>query len=523
MNNKILALKYRPRIFDQVIGQDFCVQSLRNSINLNKLHNAYLFSGTRGVGKTTIARIFAKSLLCKDGISETPCEKCDSCLSIDNNNNLDLIEIDAASRTKVEDTRTLMENVQYAPTSSRFKIYLIDEVHMLSTKSFNALLKTIEEPPEHVKFLLATTDPDKLPETVISRCLHFKLESISQEILSKHIEHTLSSESISYESNVPAIIAESARGSARDSMSILEQCISYGNGNLTEEDTSNLLGIVDEKIVDEIILHLHKNELRDIKYILETKPINNYSKLLDRLIEKVFQISVSRKTGNIDNLSEIYLNDSIKLQDLQLWYSILLQAKEDFDRVTSKADHLLMILLRITLFTEYPSNVSIGNESSSKDKSIENKKVELENISNKKKDETSHLDQKINTDNSLKLWKDFTDKQDLQGLMLDLSQNSILKTKEDHATFIIDIAKQNTYPKKCINDFIKLISKNFNITPDNIDIEYQDQILTLYKKSVNENIQSKEDMYESIKDNNIVKEIESAFDAKIDKDNISKL
>ena len=165
MNNKILALKYRPKFFNEVIGQDFCVQSLANSINLNKLHNAYLFSGTRGVGKTTIARIFAKSLLCKEGISESPCGKCESCLAIDNNNNLDLIEIDAASRTKVEDTRTLMENVQYAPTSSRFKIYLIDEVHMLSTKSFNALLKTIEEPPEHVKFLLATTDPDTVSYT----------------------------------------------------------------------------------------------------------------------------------------------------------------------------------------------------------------------------------------------------------------------------------------------------------------------------------------------------------------------
>ena len=256
MNNKILALKYRPKFFNEVIGQDFCVQSLTNSINLNKLHNAYLFSGTRGVGKTTIARIFAKSLLCKEGISESPCGKCESCLAIDNNNNLDLIEIDAASRTKVEDTRTLMENVQYAPTSSRFKIYLIDEVHMLSTKSFNALLKTIEEPPEHVKFLLATTDPDKLPETVISRCLHFKLGSITNDILSNHIKQTLEKESVKFEAEVPNIIAESARGSARDSMSILEQCISYGNEDLTTDKISHLLGIIDEKVVNEIVIHL---------------------------------------------------------------------------------------------------------------------------------------------------------------------------------------------------------------------------------------------------------------------------
>ena len=226
MNNKILALKYRPHFFNEVVGQDFCVQSLSNSIKLNKLHNAYLFSGTRGVGKTTIARIFAKSLLCKEGISELPCGKCNSCLEIDSNNNLDLIEIDAASRTKVEDTRTLMENVQYSPASSRFKIYLIDEVHMLSTKSFNALLKTIEEPPDHVKFLLATTDPEKLPETVISRCLHFKLDSISISSLQKHIINILETENIPYEKDIPELISISARGSARDSMSILEQCIS---------------------------------------------------------------------------------------------------------------------------------------------------------------------------------------------------------------------------------------------------------------------------------------------------------
>ena len=523
MNNKILALKYRPRFFDQVIGQDFCVQSLQNSINLNKLHNAYLFSGTRGVGKTTIARIFAKSLLCKEGISETPCGKCDSCISIDNNNNLDLIEIDAASRTKVEDTRTLMENVQYAPTSSRFKIYLIDEVHMLSTKSFNALLKTIEEPPEHVKFLLATTDPDKLPETVISRCLHFKLESISHTILSDHIKHTLTKENIIFETNTPEIIAEAAKGSARDSMSILEQCISYGNGNLIEKDISNLLGIIDEKVVDEIIVNLHQNNLVDIKNILEKKEINNYSKLLDKLIERVFQISMARATRNNDNLPDIFLKGSIKLEDLQLWYSILIQAKDEFDKVISKPDHLLMILLRITLFTEYPTNQSERVLSDGQDVIIDNQKEKTENLSIKKKDEIIDIDQNTTTDISFDSWETFVNKQELQGLMSDLSQNSVLHKSEETSTLIIDSSKKNTYPQKCIDDFIEIIIKNFDIHSNNIITEYQEQVLTLYKKSVSENIKSKEDMYDSIKDNNLVKEIENVFDAKIDKDNISKL
>ena len=374
MNDKILALKYRPHFFDEVVGQEFCVQSLSNSINLNKLHNAYLFSGTRGVGKTTIARIFAKSLLCKEGISATPCGKCDSCLGIDNNNNLDLIEIDAASRTKVEDTRTLMENVQYAPTSSRFKIYLIDEVHMLSTKSFNALLKTIEEPPEHVKFLLATTEPDKLPETVISRCLHFKLEPITNEELGEHIKNVLESENINFEKDVPEIISNAARGSARDSMSILEQCISYTNGNLKKDKISQLLGLIENTLIDQIIHNLYKNSISEINDVLKSSNISDYSKLLDCLIERIFQISISRSLDKNDfNLPNNFLNTDISLQDLQLWYSILMQSKEQMFNAVSKADHLMMILLRISLFTEYPDQIKSNIKNQSKDTAILNK------------------------------------------------------------------------------------------------------------------------------------------------------
>ncbi len=513
MNNKILALKYRPKFFNEVIGQDFCVQSLANSINLNKLHNAYLFSGTRGVGKTTIARIFAKSLLCKEGISESPCGKCESCLAIDNNNNLDLIEIDAASRTKVEDTRTLMENVQYAPTSSRFKIYLIDEVHMLSTKSFNALLKTIEEPPEHVKFLLATTDPDKLPETVLSRCLHFKLESITNNILSNHIKQTLEKESIKFEAEVPNIIAESARGSARDSMSILEQCISYGNENLTTDKISNLLGIIDEKIIDEIVRNLFHKRLENIIDILKANEINDYSKLLDYIIERIFQISVSRQANkNIYNLPELFLKDTIKLEDLQLWYSILLQAKDDFYNASSKADHLIMIFLRIMLFTEYSSIDDI--------KVIPEEMTNVDRIKKNNKPSNDIDSKKFNI--SFESWVDFVNAQDFKGLMLDLAQNSFIEVITDSAILIVDLSKKNTYPKKCITDFMNLLCKHFNITIDVI-IEYRDQVPTIYKKSIDENIKSKEDMYDSIKDTNLVKDIEDIFDAKIDKDNISKL
>ena len=253
MNSDVLALKYRPKFFDEVVGQDFVVQTLSNSITLDKIHNAYLFSGTRGVGKTTIGRILAKSLLCENGISVKACGTCSSCTEIDNGNHLDLIEIDAASRTKVEDTRILMENVQYVPSSSRFKVYLIDEVHMLSNKSFNALLKTIEEPPKHVKFLLATTEPEKLPETVLSRCLHFKLSTVDNETLSLHIKNILKKEHIECENKSVDLISVTAKGSIRDGLSLLEQCIAYCNGKLDEQKIKSLLGEIDGEIVKDLV------------------------------------------------------------------------------------------------------------------------------------------------------------------------------------------------------------------------------------------------------------------------------
>jgi DNA polymerase-3 subunit gamma/tau len=516
MNNKILALKYRPHFFNEVVGQENCVQSLSNSIKLNKIHNAYLFSGTRGVGKTTIARIFAKSLLCKKGISETPCGKCDSCIEIDNNNNLDLIEIDAASRTKVEDTRTLMENVQYAPSSSRYKIYLIDEVHMLSTKSFNALLKTIEEPPEHVKFLLATTEPDKLPETIISRCLHFKLESITNTSLTNHIINVLTRENIPYDEDVPELIANFARGSARDSMSILEQCISYGNGELKQSKIIKLLGVIDHTIVDDIIINLLNNSLQNINEILNNSDISNYTKLLDMLIERVFQVSLSRKlNSNEYNLKPELLNDSVAPQDLQLWYSILLQAKEQIHANASKSDHLLMILLRISLFTEY-------NHKESDNPPVKSANIDISSSDSKKKNKTELVQSKKSTQVELSKWKSTIENFNLQGLMLDLAYNSMLDLREDATVLTIDKSKENTYPKKCMTDFSILICSEFK-TEHVLSIEYSENINSLYKQSVKDNINSKNEMYESIKNNKNLKEIESIFDAKIDKDNISKL
>ena len=284
MNIDVLALKYRPKFFSEVRGQELVIKTLSNSIELQKLHNSYLFSGTRGMGKTTIARLFAKSLLCQTSVTSQPCGKCSACIEIDQGNHLDLIEIDAASRTKVEDTRSLMENVQYLPTSSRFKVYLIDEVHMLSTKSFNALLKTIEEPPSHVKFLLATTEPEKLPDTILSRCLHFKLASASQDTISNHLADILTKENIKYDNLSLSIISKNANGSIRDSLSLLEQCIAYCNGNIESSKIASFLGEIDSENIEKIISCIINHDAKSLINIVEgIESHSNFISLIDSI------------------------------------------------------------------------------------------------------------------------------------------------------------------------------------------------------------------------------------------------
>ncbi len=244
MSYQVLARKWRPANFQQMVGQEHVLQALVNALDSNRLHHAYLFTGTRGVGKTTIARIFAKSLNCDKGISSDPCGSCSSCAEIDEGRSVDLIEIDAASRTGVDDMRELLDNVQYAPTRGRFKIYLIDEVHMLSKHSFNALLKTLEEPPPHIKFLLATTDPQKLPVTVLSRCLQFNLKRMSKQQIEVHLQYLLNEEQIETDSAAPGLLASAADGSMRDALSLLDQAIAYGGGTIKQETVENMLGSI---------------------------------------------------------------------------------------------------------------------------------------------------------------------------------------------------------------------------------------------------------------------------------------
>src|SRR5208337_627351 len=254
MSYIVLARKWRPKRFAEMVGQEHVLRALSNALDSGKVHHAFLFTGTRGVGKTTIARILAKSLNCETaGVSSNPCGVCAACREIDEGRFVDLIEVDAASRTKVDDTREMLDNVQYAPSRGRYKVYLIDEVHMLSNHSFNALLKTLEEPPPHVKFLLATTDPQKLPVTVLSRCLQFNLKRLSANLIGERLKFIAAAESLSYEAAAVALLARAAEGSMRDALSLMDQLIAFGGGALSEGNTRSMLGTIDRGHVTRIL------------------------------------------------------------------------------------------------------------------------------------------------------------------------------------------------------------------------------------------------------------------------------
>lgn len=376
MSYTVLARKWRPKNFSELVGQTHVMQALANALDQQRLHHAYLFTGTRGVGKTTIARIFAKALNCEQGISSTPCGQCSVCQTIDEGRFVDLIEVDAASRTKVEDTREILDNVQYAPTQGRYKVYLIDEVHMLSKSSFNALLKTLEEPPEHVKFLLATTDPHKLPITVLSRCLQFNLLRLTSTQIQNHLVHILQQEQIDFEPSALALIAKSADGSARDALSLLDQAIAYCGGKIQFEAVRSMLGLVDQGVVQAILQALSDDSAEQVKQILQTLASLgvDYVALLNQLLEVLHQTAQTQILGEAleDGLlpTDILADFAKRLspEKVQLLYQIGLLARQDMKLAPDVRIGFEMTLLRMLAFD--PS--SSGSTSSSGQTGLQN-------------------------------------------------------------------------------------------------------------------------------------------------------
>jgi DNA polymerase-3 subunit gamma/tau len=358
MSYQVLARKWRPKTFREMVGQEHVLQALINALDHDRLHHAYLFTGTRGVGKTTIARILSKCLNCEAGVSSQPCGSCSSCLEIAEGRSVDLIEVDAASRTKVEDTRELLDNVQYAPTHSRFKIYLIDEVHMLSTHSFNALLKTLEEPPPHVKFLLATTDPQKLPATVLSRCLQFNLKNMPPEQIVGHLGNVLEQEMVSYEEPALWLLARAASGSMRDALSLTDQAIAYSSGKIDEAGVRSMLGSVDLGYVYELLEAVTEGEPAKVLETVErmSQHAPDFEGSLDELLSLIHRVAtaqvvpdaIDNSWGDAERVAD--MARTITAEDAQLFYQIALNGKRDMPMAPDPRRGFEMILLRILAF-----------------------------------------------------------------------------------------------------------------------------------------------------------------------------
>ncbi|MET0986690.1 MAG: DNA polymerase III subunit gamma/tau [Steroidobacteraceae bacterium] len=358
MSYLVLARKWRPRSFAELKGQEHVMRALVNALESGRVHHAFLFTGTRGVGKTTIARILAKSLNCETGVTAQPCGKCSSCQEIDAGRFVDLIEVDAASRTKVDDTRELLDNVQYAPARGRYKVYLIDEVHMLSTHSFNALLKTLEEPPPHVKFLLATTDPQKLPVTVLSRCLQFNLKRLSPALITRRLTEILEAEQIGFEPDALRLLARAADGSMRDALSLLDQLIAFAGAQVTLADARNMLGTIDRSHVFAVLRAVGARDASaviDIVAALDERA-PDYKDVLGELAAILQRVALLQAVPDYaleeseDEQSVRELGAQLSAEDTQLFYQIALVGRRDLELAPDARGGFEMVLLRMLAF-----------------------------------------------------------------------------------------------------------------------------------------------------------------------------
>ena len=387
MSYQVLARKWRPKNFSEVVGQSHVLTALENGLKENRLHHAYLFSGTRGVGKTSIARLFAKGLNCINGITADPCGECENCKAIEAGNFIDLIEIDAASRTKVEDTRELLDNVQYKPVVGRYKVYLIDEVHMLSRHSFNALLKTLEEPPEYVKFLLATTDPQKLPITILSRCMQFHLKALDEPQISAHLNRVLTAENIPFDAPALDKLAKAAQGSIRDSLSLTDQAIAMGNGKVSTDVVNTMLGLLDEDQPIEIIYALHQGNGERLMKTIQTvaEKAGDWDELLAETAEKLHQIALMQllaKNATDENDHLGFLAKHISPEDVQFFYQVIVSGRKELASAPNRRIGAEMTLLRALAFhpkfltaAQTPKQGGLSPEQNTQKSAVENQPV----------------------------------------------------------------------------------------------------------------------------------------------------
>ncbi|QDD07034.1 DNA polymerase III subunit gamma/tau [Candidatus Methylopumilus planktonicus] len=477
MSYQVLARKYRPRSFDTLVGQAHVVQALKNALDQKRLHHAYLFTGTRGVGKTTLARILAKALNCKEGISSKPCGTCSACTEIDQGRYVDLIEVDAASNTQVDNMRDLLDNAQYAPTQGLFKIYIIDEVHMLSKSAFNAMLKTLEEPPEHVKFILATTDPQKVPVTVLSRCLQFNLKQMPSSSISEYMEKILKEEAINYEINAIYLIAKSANGSMRDALSILDQGIAYCGGTIEEATIKKMLGAIDQSYLFNLVhAVIDQDGHKAIEIAKQMHERNlSFDAALNDLANLIQTISVTQAIPDsldasyLDRDQVIALTKKISAEQLQLFYQITILGRRDLYLAPDEYAGFTMTILRMLSFAPQDT-ILAKNLTSVKTEPVHNvNKIETIAKSNdgsseafeiKKKIEVTHETDEDTSDQNMPKevvpfngnWRELVDQLKL-GLVKALAQQSELVSFKNNE-IILSIADEHkhllneTYQKK---------------------------------------------------------------------------
>ena len=439
MSYLVLARKWRPKNFSETVGQDHVLQALMNSLDSGRLHHAYLFTGTRGVGKTTIARILAKALNCEKGVTAEPCGQCSSCDEINEGRFVDLIEVDAASKTKVDDTRDLLDNVQYAATRGRYKVYLIDEVHMLSKSSFNALLKTLEEPPEHVKFILATTDPQKLPATVLSRCLQFNLKRITSKLIADRLKHICDAEEIPFQPEALSLLARAADGSMRDALSLLDQAISFCNSNIKESLIMSMLGSINRNHVMRLIKLLASNNAKNLIEAVQEidEQFPDYYLLLDDIARNLQRIAIFQAVGTCDSEDDFSEKDISKLakiisvSDVQLYYQISIIGRRDLSLAPDPRSGFEMTLLRMLAFRPAEVSLEVPIESSKKEDKIHDPK-ESKIISENSKD-PKQLQKEWSDPN----WSNLVSKLNLSGTSLLLASNCAYEKREDKKIFLL--------------------------------------------------------------------------------------
>jgi DNA polymerase-3 subunit gamma/tau len=548
MSYQVLARKWRPRSFADMVGQTHVLKALTNALDTDRLHHAYLFTGTRGVGKTTLARILAKCLNCEKGVSSQPCGECSACVGIDEGRFVDLIEVDAASRSKVEETRDLMDNVQYAPSMGRYKVYLIDEVHMFSNHSFNALLKTLEEPPPHVKFLLATTEPKKLPITILSRCLQFNLKHLSVEQIETQLKVTLEKEQIDSDAESIRLLAIAAKGSMRDALSLVDQAISFCNGALAQVAVREMLGTIDSTELGGLLDALIEGDavalLQSIETMAEHSP--DFDAILVELLSRLQSIAVSQVLpDSVDIVAEedAILASRISKEDVQLYYQIGLNGRRDLSMAPDPRSGFEMTMIRMLAFRPAQAGMNYAVMTSSQGKStssgnspktsVRPSQVSTVEPAQKKSSEPvlkrdseinsalTHIGTQANTESMSLEWQKIIDEMALAGMVKEFAGHCSLKEHNENLVHLILTPAQEhllkTTQKGKLQEAIKtrfgagvklLIS--VEETPEE----------TPAQQRIREERETQKSAEQSILNDPNIEALESQFEASLDKESI---